>query len=91
MKLMKKRDLTNPKTKDEFKKRILSLYDDEANEKEKIDDPKYDRLMGNFDRISKVISAQQVALDSLDKKVSVLQKRREEREKNPDKRANMRK
>ena len=42
--------------------------------------------MGNFDRISKVISAQQVALDNLDKKITVLQKRREEREKDPKKR-----
>ena len=29
LKLMKQRDLTNPKARDEFKKRFLALYDDD--------------------------------------------------------------
>lgn len=30
MKIMKKKDLSNPKTREEFKKRILSLYKDDS-------------------------------------------------------------
>lgn len=86
MKLMKQKDLSNPKTREDFKKKILSLYDDESQKKnDRVEDPKYDKLMSNFDRIQKVVNAQQVALDSLEKKVTVLYKRREEREINPEK------
>ena len=79
MKIMKRRDMTDPKVKEEFKRKILSLYD-ETSKNHDVDDPKYDKLMSNFDRLQKVLNAQHVALETLEKKVSVLQKRREERE-----------
>ena len=44
MKLMKQRDLSNPKVRDDFKRRFLALYEDSVPKHEKIEDPKYDKL-----------------------------------------------
>ena len=50
LKLMKQRNLTNPKVRDDFKKRFLALYEDD-NKHQKIEDPKYEKLKQTFDRI----------------------------------------
>ena len=69
--MFKGKDLSNPKVKEDVKKRLLALYDEsEAVPNET--DLKYEKLMSNFDRIQKVLSAQQMALDNLEKKVTVL-------------------
>ena len=41
--------------------------------------------MGNFDRIQKIMSTQQEALERLDKRVNYFQKKRDERDMNPHK------
>ena len=84
LKMMKGKDLSDPKVKADFKRKIFALYDENEQQKGE-EDAKYDKLMANFDRVQKVLSAQQMALDNLEKKVTVLQKRREERETDPDK------
>lgn len=82
LRIMKSKDLSNPKVKEDFKNKILALYDDSVKPQAE-QDIKYEKLMSNFDRMQKVIVAQQQALDHLEKKATILQKRREEREKNP--------
>jgi hypothetical protein len=55
---MKTKDLSDPKLKEQFKNRLLSLYDENVDaSNDKIDDPKYEKLQHNFDRISKILSA----------------------------------
>src|SRR5438067_1708782 len=50
LKMMKGKDLSDPKVKADFKRRLLALYDEnEVQAPEQ--DVKYDKLMGNFDRI----------------------------------------
>ena len=50
LKMMKGKDLSDPKVKADFKRKILALYDE--NEQAPPDeDAKYDKLMANFDRI----------------------------------------
>jgi len=74
----------DPKAKEELRNKLIALYDDSQADHQE-DDVKYNRLMSNFDRIQKVLSAQQITLDHLVKKVTQLHKRREERERNPQK------
>jgi len=57
LKLMKMRDMTNPKVREEFKRKLLNLYDENNNKHEKMEDKNYDRLMSNFDRLNKVLTA----------------------------------
>ena len=62
----------------------MSLYDDETEEKNKLTtDTKFTKLKICFDRVQKILQAQTAALDHIEKKVTTIQKRREEREKNP--------
>jgi hypothetical protein len=56
LRIMKTKDLSNPKTKEDFKRKILALYDDDV-KPEPEQDVKYEKLMSNFDRMQKVISA----------------------------------
>ena len=53
---MKQKDMSNPKVRDEFKKKLLVLYDGQ-HKGEKLEDKNYDKLMSNFDRLNKVLSA----------------------------------
>ena len=64
--------------KAEMKKSLYALYGDEPDVI--TEDLKYEKLMGHFDRISRILSAQSMALDHLEKKVTIILKRREERE-----------
>jgi len=57
LRLMKMRDMTNPKVREEFKRKLLNLYDEGSQKNEKMEDKNYDRLMGNFDRLNKVLTA----------------------------------
>jgi hypothetical protein len=50
LKSMKGKDLSDPKVKADFKKRMLALYDDEVEEAPE-QDMKYEKLMSSFDRI----------------------------------------
>ena len=50
LRIMKTRDLSNPKIKEDFKKKILALYD-ETVKPEAEQDVKYEKLMSNFDRM----------------------------------------
>ena len=56
LRMMKGKDLSDPKVKNDFKRKILALYD-ESGQNEPEEDLKYDKLMANFDRIQKVLSA----------------------------------
>jgi hypothetical protein len=50
LKQMKGKDLQDPKAKEDFKKKILALYDNEHQKVVEVD-TKYEKLMGSFDRI----------------------------------------
>lgn len=50
LRIMKTKDLSNPKTRDDFKNKILALYD-ETVKPEAEQDVKYEKLMSNFDRM----------------------------------------
>ena len=50
LKMMKGKDLSDPKVKADFKRKLLALYDESA-QQEAEEDIKYDKLMANFDRI----------------------------------------
>mmetsp|Transcript_3429 Transcript_3429/g.2416 ORF Transcript_3429/g.2416 Transcript_3429/m.2416 type:complete len:95 (+) Transcript_3429:433-717(+) len=51
LKIMKQKDLTNPKVREDFKKKFLALYDPESSKNMKVEDVKYDKLKNTFDRI----------------------------------------
>lgn len=57
LRLTKMRDMTNPKVKEEIKRRLLSLYDEGNQRNEKVEDKNYERLMSSFDRLNKVLNA----------------------------------
>ena len=50
LKMIKGKDLSNPKVKEDFKRKIFALYDENPHEHH-VEDPKYERLMSNFDRM----------------------------------------
>ena len=50
LKMMKGRDLSDPKVKADFKRKILALYDEDHHGPPE-EDAKYDKLMANFDRV----------------------------------------
>jgi len=58
LKIMREKDLSNPKVREDFKKKFLALYDPEMQKNVKVEDVKYDKLKNTFDRIQKVVGSQ---------------------------------
>lgn len=52
------KDMSNPKVKEEVKRRLLNLYEEGPQKNgDKVEDKNYDRLVSSFDRLNKVLNA----------------------------------
>ena len=68
------KNTTDPLLKQKVRYKLLCLYDADNpdNQMNDEDDPTYQNILSNFERVQKVISSQNSALDAIDKKVTVL-------------------
>lgn len=69
LKMFEGKDLSNPKEKEELRKKMIALYEEQDKE-----DMKYTKLMISFDRICNVFTYQLAAIEKIDKRITQLQK-----------------
>ena len=69
-----------PGAKVEFQKKFRLLYSIDNKQEEDAEDEKFDKLMGNFDRIQRQLTQQQQAISHIVKRVNNLTERREGKE-----------